>query len=351
MRAWYTTVEKVMRAADIKASAYLTSEIGDAIESASQAVDELVQLGDATRPAFAPWEGSITFDWPIQNNSSAYMFWLNQFKLAEINTVTSGGNSIGSSVYGWPASGGPFSALCVDTATTAALDQGPTGTGQRSLVIGGTWGTLGRDEARSAWTLGASVAESATSALIYAPIGIGSLVLAGDERMIVTGRAWAASGQTASALAAQVSAQAITVTDTSAFLAGEEILIDSERMLIRDVSTGTLIVQRASSGTTLAAHSAGGAISWARTCLIERGALGTSAESHSAGAAISIYRPPALVEQLTIAYAIDRRAQESAGYARTIGQGEGERQVSARGIADLERRVLAAYGRIRHRAV
>ena len=75
------------------------------------------------------------------------------------------------------------------------------------------------------------------------------------------------------------------------------------------------------------------------------------AASASAGASLGIYRAPSLVEQLTIAYAQDRRAQESAGYARTIGQGEGERQVSARGIADLERRVMAAYGRVRHLAI
>lgn len=350
MRAWYTTVEKVMRAADIKASAYLTTEIGEAIASSSIAVDKLVNLGDEFRAAFAPWTGSIVFDWPGVNNGNAYRFWLNQFRLNSISSVVSAGDALTSIAYGWPSYGPPYSAIDIDHAGGDSLDF-TSGIGQRSLTIAGQWGVLGEDRSRSWWTLGASASESTTTWRIDAPIGIGSIVLVGSERAIVTARSWVDSGQNSSALTANVSGQSITVSDGSAFLAGEEILIEAERMLIQDVAGNTLIVKRASSGSVLAAHSNGVDIYWQRSCTVERGALGTTAAAHSDGAAVSIYSPPSLVEQLTIAYAIDRRAQESAGYARTIGQGESERQVSARGIADLEKRVMAAYGRIRHRAV
>jgi hypothetical protein len=350
MRAWYTTVEKVMRASDIKASAYLTDMIGEAIESSSDAVDRLVNLGDATRPAFAPWTGTITFDWPVANNGNAYRFWLNQFRLSSLSGMVSGGDTVTSQALLWPASGAPYSAVELDTSGSDALDF-TSGTGQRSLALTGVWGTLGRDRSRSGWTLDASVNASVTSATLMAPVGIGSIVLLGTERMFVTARSWADSGQDASALTAALNAQTITVSSGSAFLAGEEILIDAERMLVRDIAGNTLIVQRAVSGSTLAAHSNGASIYWARSCTVERGALGTTAASHTAGGAVSIYEPPPLVEQLTIAYTQDRRAQESAGYARTVGQGESVRQIRPNGIYDLEARVAAAYGRIRHRAI
>lgn len=350
MRAQYTTVEKVMKAADIKASAYLTSEIGEAISSSSLAVDRLVNLGDEYRAAFAPWTGTIVFDWPSANNGNAYRFWLNQFRLNSFSSIVSGGDSLTSIGLGWPSYGPPYSAIDIDHAGGDSFDF-TSGIGQRSLSITGVWGTLGEDRSRSWWTLGGSVSDSASTWLINAPIGIGSVVLAGSERAIVTERSWADSTQNASALTANLNAQSITVSDGSDFLAGEEVLIDAERMLIQDIAGNTLIVKRAWNGSTLAAHSNGADIYWLRSCAVERGALGTTAAAHTSGDAISIYSPPPLVEQLTIAYAIDRRAQESAGYARTIGQGESERQVSARGIADLEKRLIAAYGRIRHRAI
>lgn len=350
MRAVYTTVEKVMRASDIKASAYLTTEIGEAIASSSLAVDKLVNLGDEYRAAFAPWTGAIVFDWPVANNGNAYRFWLNQFRLNSFSSIVSGGDALTSIALGWPSSGPPYSAIDVDHAGGDSFDF-TSGIGQRSLSITGEWGTLGEWRSRSSWALGASVSASATTWEIDAPIGIGSLVQVGSERAIVTARGWSDSGQNASALTANVGAQSITVSDGSAFLAGEDILIDTERMTVQDVAGNTIAVRRAAGGSTLAAHTNGADIYWARSCTVERGALGSTADTHTDGAALSIYSPPALVEQLTIAYAIDRRAQESAGYARTIGQGESERQVSARGIGDLEKRMIAAYGRIRHRAI
>lgn len=350
MRAPYTTVERVMRASDIKATAYVTNEIFDAILSASDSVDHLVNLGDETRPAFAPWKGSITFDWPTVNNGNAYRFSLNQFRLHSLTSLVSGGDTLTSVALPWPSYGPPYSVVEIDQAGSDSLDYG-SGVGQRSLVLSGTWGTLGETSERSTWTIGASVSSSASTLTLNAPMGIGSIVSIGSERVIVSARSWASSGQTAGALTAAVNAQSVSVSDGSAFLAGEELIIDSERMLIREIVGNILTVQRAVSGSTLAAHSSGAAIYWARSCDVERGALGTTADSHTSGDALGIYRAPSLVEQLTIAYALDRIAQERSGYARTIGQGDSERSAPGRGIADLERRVLAAYGRIRHRAI
>lgn len=363
MRPVYATVEQVMRAADIKASAYATDAILSALVSASDDVDSLVKLGDAVdggpRPAFAPWVGQISFDWPRPNNDDAYRFWLGRYRLNAFTAVTSGGTDMTASALGWPASGVPYSALEIDTETSDSFDVGP-GTGQRSLAITGTWGTLGRDETRSAWTLGGTLSSSADTITINAPVGIGSLLLVDSERLIVIARSWVTSGQSASALTAQANDQAIAVSDGSAFLAGETIVIDSERMLIREIIGNTLTVARATDGSTLAAHAGATTIYWQRSCTIERAALGTSAAAHSSGALVSIYRPPALVEQLTMAYATDRRSMESAGYARSMEHIRDRQQLSSKkvggdvgavGIPALEERLVSAYGRIRHMAI
>ncbi len=359
MRAWYTTVERVMRAADIAATAYVMTEIGEAIESASESVDRLVKIGDSIRPGFAPWKGEIEFDWPVANNDDAYLFWLNNLRLHSVTAVTSAGDDLTSLALPWPSTGPAYSALAIDTSGSDSFDF-VDGTGQRSLAIEGVWGIVGDDRSRSGWTLGASVNASAGTLVLNAPIGTGSIVLIGSERMFVTARGWADSGQTASALSASMAAQSITVSDGSAFLAGEDITIESERMIVRDVVGNILTVQRAADGSTLAAHSGATAIYWARSCTMERGALGTTAAAHTSGDAISIYRPPAIAEQLTIAYAIDRQAQENVNYARALDHIRDQGGLSSRkagggvqalGMAALEERALAAYGRIRHRAI
>lgn len=341
-RAVYATRERVMRAADIKASAYLADEIDAALQSASQAVDDLCKRGDAIRPGFAPWTGEIEFDWPIPNNDDPYRFYLNQHTLLEAESATSGGVDITDALIPWPEYGPPFTALEVDEGSGSILSF-TTGRGQRSLSITGVWGWADSERTSTAWTLAGSIDADDESAVLNAPIGVGSIVRLGAERMFVTGRSWANSGQTGS-LTKNSAAQTLAVADGSAFLAGEELLIDAERVLVRDVAGNNLIVQRGVSGSTLAEHT-GAAIYWSRSCTVERGVLGTTAAAHSDGATIAIFKPPALIEQLTVAYALDQSAQESSNYARTIGSGESERNASGQGIRALEARVLSSYGR------
>lgn len=348
-----------MRAADIKATAYSKDVILDALISASADVDNLVSLGDEQRPAFAPWTGVITFDWPTSNNWDSYRFWLNQYRLHALTSIESGGDDLSALALLWPSSGAPYSAIEINTTGSDTLDVG-SGTGQRSLAIGGEWGTLGEFRSRALWALGASASAGDEVLTINAPIGIGSLIAVDSERMIITDRTWMASGQTASALTAQLNDQVISVSSGGAFFIGEEIMIDSERMVVRDTVGNLLTVQRAADGTTLAAHTAGAAIQWARRASVDRGALGTTAASHASGAAVQLYRAPSLAEQLTIAYAIDRRASETVGYARSLDHIADRRQLASRavggavgatGIPALEARLISAYGRARHRAI
>lgn len=349
-RAWYVTREQVMRRADIKISAYRSAEIDDACASASRDVDRLCQIGDEQRAGLAPWTGALTFDWPVSNNSDTFRFYLNQYGLYSISSVVSGGTDITTNVLPWPRSGPPYKAIDVDAASSDSLDF-TSGTGQESLVITGVWTRAALDEKTNAsWLLGSSPNSSTTAVTLNMPVEIGQVVRVGSERMIVTDKAWASSGQTGT-LASSNAAESLAVSDGTAFFVGEELLLDSERVLVRDIAGNTLTVKRAVSGSTLAAHTAA-TIYYARSATVERGTLGTSAASHTSGAQLYVYRPPALAAQLAQAYAMDRLAQESALYARTIGSGENVRNASGRAIANLENDVMVAYGRqLRHRAV
>lgn len=350
----YTTRERVMRAADIRASAYRNSEVDLAIESASRAVDKLCRRGDETRPGFAPWTGTIVFDWPSQargNTGNAYRLWLAPHSLLTLSAASSGGTTITGNAYGWPGeSGAPYPAIAVDRSSNSSLDPG-SAAGQRSVSITGVWAAAPADErGYTTWLLGANCTSTTGSLIVNAPFEVGQILRIGSERLIVNDRTWAASGQTGT-LAASAAAQSLTVSDGTAFFAGEELILDSERVWIRDIVGNTLIVARGVSGSIVAAHS-GAAIQWSRTALCERGVLGTTAAAHTLGDRVWFAKFPAMVEQLATAYALVQRSQEGSAYARTAGSGDSERQVSERGVRDLEARVLAAYGKqTGHRAV
>lgn len=347
---WYATRGRVMRAADVSASAFQQLEMDSAIESASISVDRLCKRGDEVRPGFAPWVGAISFDWPAGvNNDDSYKFWLNQHTLLTAESAVSGGVDVTTDLLPWPEYGPPFTAIALNEGSDSIF-QFQLGAGQRSLEITGEWGMTNAEKTRSTWSLAGSIDDTTDTVSFAAPVDVGSIVRIGEERMIIEERSWLNSGQTGS-LVAQMQAQTLAVADGSAFMAGEELLIDAERVLVRDVAGNNLFVQRAVSGSSLAAHT-GAPIYYARLCYVQRGALGTPASGHSDGDAVAIHDVPKLIEQLTVAYALDQRQQELAAYARTIGQGEGQRNTSGAGIKDLEQRVILAYGRpLRHRAV
>lgn len=350
-RVWYATREQVMRAADIKAAAYQNSEIDRALDSASLAVDNLCHRGDATHSGFAPWTGTRLFDWPDSpNNSGSYRFWLNQHALLSQSAITSGGVDITANVYLEPsASGPPYSHLDINRSSSSVLGLGST-SGQRSLSVTGVWGYTLAERTSTAWTLNGTVNAAVTTMVFTFSPGVGRVLRIDSERVIVTEKTWVTSAQTGS-LASSQAAVTLAVADGTQFNVGEQLLLDAERVLIVDISGNNLIVKRAIEGTVLAAH-ATATIFWLRSCTVDRGALGTTAASHTTGAAIGIWQPPALVNQLTIAYVQDQRAQENSSYARTIGNSDGETNYSGRGISDLEKRVRFAHGRnARTRAV
>lgn len=349
--AVYCTRESVMASPDIKANAYAADRIDAAISSGADMIDSMCRLGARSNgiPGFAPWYGTLSFDWPNDQDARAGEFYLDQHTLISLTSLTSGGTSVPiGSVFLEPAAGGPpYRSIRLDRSGSSSFSSG-TGVGQRSLVPTGLWGHSNVE--RSSSTVSGALTSSATSMSSAANVGVGSIIRVDSERMIVTGRSWVSSAQTGT-LAASNSAQTLAVSDGTAFRAGEELLIDAERLLIRDIAANNLVVQRAWGGSALAAHTTA-TIYYAHTLAVERGALGTTAASHSDGATVYIWQPPSLVSTLNRAYALDTFFQEGSGYARTIGAQESEREFNSRGIRQLEDRVCNAYARrVRMRAV
>lgn len=341
----YCTRESVMTAPDIRASAYATEAIDDAVMAGARSVEKLCHR------TFHPLQGTKVFDWPNQQQTGNYRLWLDQHQLISVTNVTSGGIDITSSVLLEPAaSGPPYSRMDLNRATNATLSSGP-GTGQRSVSITGLWGHSNNELLAGTLSGGAGSADAVINYIPAArPLGVGATLRIGTERLLVSDKRWTASGQSAS-LAAGAAATSVTVVDGSVFVPGEELLLDGEQLMVTAVAGNSLIVRRAWGGTALAAHTSA-AVYWPRQLVVERGAVGTTAGAHAQGAQLYAHLPPTLVSALNRAYALDQFFQEGSGYARTMGSGDAERPASGRALRELEERVYGAYGRrYRMRAV
>ncbi|MGI0086026.1 MAG: hypothetical protein ACREBQ_13185, partial [Nitrososphaerales archaeon] len=146
-------------------------------------------------------------------------------------------------------------------------------------------------------------------------VGVGDVLIADAESMVVADSAYADTTVTFSGLStAQASDNQVGVPSGAAFAIGEVVQVDSEWLLIQNISGNNLIVKRAWDGSVLAGHT-GGTI-WARRVLsVLRGQLGTMAATHTTEALLSVNAVPGLVHELAIAEAIDWLTQEPSAYS------------------------------------
>ncbi len=345
----YATRTEVTTPLDIRPSALMAPRVDRALESASRDVETLCNR----RTGFYPTIATRTFDYPNTQNAISGRLWLDGTPLISLTSMTSGGVAVPpANVFARPDIGPPYSYIELDRSMSSALSGGTTA--QRALSLTGVWGFSNTETVVG--TLTAGVGSSALSLAVSAPVDVGALLRIDSERLEVTEASWAASTETLTAsIAADVSAEVLTVSSTTGYVPYETVLIDAERFFVTDVVSATqLNVKRSWDGTTLAAHSNGAAVRRQLALTVTRGAAGTAAASHSLAAAVQRWTPPPLVRDLTIAYAQDRILQEGSGYLRLAQGGDGRALgVSASAnIANLEKRVYAAYGRkARHRAV
>jgi hypothetical protein len=176
------------------------------------------------------------------------------------------------------------------------------------------------------------------------PIGIGSLLLCGTERMTVAGRSMVSTGFTLSSdVTDKQSATVLTSANASQFAQGETILVDGERMQVNDVAGNGLIVSRAWDGTPLAQHISGTTIYALRQFTVRRGTLGSTAATHAMSDSVYAHTFP--VNEWCIAETVCALEQNAGAYARTVGTGSSAREAVGGGLEDIRARGFAAYGR------
>ncbi|MGA5116854.1 hypothetical protein [Streptomyces pseudogriseolus] len=336
-------------ALDFKETARNNGQVDRAIESASRSVEGLC------RRRFYPQTTTRHFDWPNEQAARSYRLWLDPNGVITVTSLTSGGVLLDPADYNLRRSDNldepPYTRIEIDLSTDASFSVGATF--QRSIAVTGLFGyrndetTLGTViEDLDAAETGVDV-DAATSAAV----GVGSVLRVDAERMIVTARTQLSTGQTLQTpMTAQNNNETVAVTDGTQYAVGEVITLDTERMLIVDIAGNSLLVKRAWDGSTLAAHT-GSTIYAPRTLTVTRGALGTTPASHTPAATVHRWDPPGLVHQLTVAEALNDLLQNASGYARVVGSGENEREMSGRGLRDIRSRTFAAHGRVRMEAV
>lgn len=344
MGAWYTTRGVVKAALEISTTAHSDAQVDSVIESASRSVE------GCTHRIFYPFSGTAEWDYPDHRQGSTYRLWFNQLgipyvEVVSLSSLVAGGVTIPAADYFLrPRSGPPYTHLEIDRASSSALAAGDT---HQSAVLG-TGVFMGCplvETPAGALAEALDSAETAVDVTNSALTDVGAILRVDSERMIVTGRTQLDTGQdVVGTIAADRAVVSVTVADGTALFVGEQVLVESERMLIVDIAANTLTVKRAVDGSTLAAHT-NSSVFAPRTLTVERGALGTTAASHLTAAALVRHVVPGPVEELTIAEAVNRLLGRQSGWARTIGSGESEAEYGGKSLAQLRKDVKVSHGR------
>jgi hypothetical protein len=328
----------VTSALDVAETARTAAQIDRLSLAASRSVDQLCHR------VFYPTKTTRYLDWPSDQLGTSHRVWLGEHhELISLTSVTSGGVAVTDYFLEPQGSGPPYTRLEIDLSGSGSLSAGDTA--QRSLALTGVFGACA--DTTTATTLAEALDSSETGVDVAGGLlSPGHLILVDSEYMTVTGRNLLTTGVTTSgALTAVKTGTSVAVSSAASFTAGEVITVDSERMLITDIAGSTLIVERAWSGSVLAAHNSGVTVYSGRTLTVQRGQLGTTAATHDSGATVYRHVPPPLVHQLTVAETLVALDRERSGYARTIGSGEATRPASGGDLADLRKQAYRAHGR------
>ncbi len=347
----YANRQQVQRALDLAETWRSADQVDRALETSARTID------DQLHRVFYPRDTTYFWDFPNYQHAAPWRLWFDQWDLVSATSVTCGGVAIPlSSVIFRPTNrkpGRPYTSMELDRSTTAAFAAGATP--QNSVGIAGTWGYTA--DTAAAGTLAAAISSASATTMTVSDgslLGVGDLAVCGTERLLVTDRAAAATGQAQSGsgcTTASAADDALTVADGTQVHAGEVLTLDAERMLALAVTGNVVTVKRGWDGTVLAVHSAA-AVYADRLLTVARGQLGTTAATHSNAAPVSRHLPPPLIRDLNIAEALNQVLQETSGYSRMVGAGDTAMPASGAGLADKWDEAMQAHGRkARSRAI
>ncbi len=335
----YASVEKLRDAADYKPTSYDTARLRRILDAASRRIDLRLHRH------FYPLTETVTYTRPTitrPSTSTSTGFYLER-DLISLDTVT------------------------VDTVSQTVADielrpvqYGPPyswiGVTGSTIVIAADWGNSRGFSTTPAGALAEALDATETAVDVTdsskdTGVGIGDLIIADSERMVVTGKAQLDIAQNIQGnLTADTSDVTVAVEDGTTIFVGEVLLVNAEEMMIVAISANNATVKRAWNGSVLAAHTSGDDIFAPRTLTVERDAVGSTAATHLTAAALTRNLPAAAITDLCIAESINTYEQETAGYARTLGSGETVQE--ARGFSLVDARLdVASYERVRTAAV
>lgn len=349
-----------MRATDIPITQDMIARVDPALESAALAVDTLCH-----RRFYNVLE-TVYYDWPNYQRSVPWRIWFYERELADVTTIvpvlktgvaggTQAGTVIPNSAVFWgdpEYPGAPYTQLQLDRSQSYAF--GNSATPQRDVSLlaqHGYW-----DLQVPAGTLAATITDtSSTSATVSdsTKVGVGDVLIVDSERMLVRDSTWVATGQTQSGLGCTTASSAdnlLTVGSGAALAAGEVLQLDGEQMLAQTITGNVATVIRAYNGTVLATHS-NASVYAPRLLTITRGDFGSTAATHTNGVTVTVQMIPPTVQEMAVAEALNRIYQETSAYARALGAGQGL-VVPGGGLADVRDRCYTAVGRkARYRGV
>lgn len=339
-RVLYCTREDVQDAMPSANSVRTNRRIDRAIAAGARDIEGLCHR------TFYPWTGTRYFDWPSTTERGSDSIWLDNNEVRVLTALVSGGVTIAPADYFLEPNGDgpPYNRLTVNRGTSTSFSVGSTS--QRSLGLTGEFGGPCGELLGGTATDPVNASATVLSLSDSSAVGVGDLIRVDTERMFVTDKLQVSTGQTLGAtITAAVNIVTVAVQSGAAFVAGEQITIDAEQMFIDMVVGNNLVVKRAFGASVLAAHTLGATIYAARQAVVARGAVGTTAASHLDNAPIYKNDPPALAREANVALALGIVQQGAAGYARTAGSGDNERESGGRGIQAIMDDLYRAYGR------
>lgn len=346
----YASLDEVKFSLDVPETARADAQILREIQGSSRGIE-----GDTLR-YFYPSVSTQTFDWPDHQYSTPWRLWLNARELTSVTQVTTAGIDITSSIMlrpdDAPLRGKPYTYIEIDLSTNAAFQAGATW--QRTIAVTGSFGYCATDKPVGTITAFTDTTGTTGTVSDSSQVGVGNLIRVDTERMNVTGRSMAATGQTLgnSTLAAQANANTVQVQSGAAINAGETVQIDSEQMYVQTVTGNNVTVIRAWNGTVLAQHAGGTVIYAPRQITVERGVLGTAAAIHAGNATVNLHQVPTLIRDLCIAETLQTLTQVRRGYTQVIkrstsggSSSPGDPVEIATALDDLRKRVRTRYAR------
>lgn len=337
----YCTRRDVQRELGYADSMRINRRIDAKIRQASRDVEGLCHR------LFYPLTATRSFDVPDTDT-----LWLYENELTSVATIVSGDTTMTADDYILrPESGPPYG--WIDVNWSGATGWQAADTWQRAIAITGEYHY---PITTAAGPLVVTTINGIITTLVVdscADAGAGSLLLIGTERLIVTDETLVSTTATLSAdLTAQKADISVTISDGTLVEQGETIVIGAERMFIESIAGNVLTVTRSVNGSTLATHSSTAVVYAPRSLTVARAQTGTVSATHTAGTQIYVLTAPSLVQEYVLALTCAALEHGSSGYARTVGQGESQRQADDRGLTSLAGSVYQAYGRkVRGRAV